>query len=174
MKILYCFLTGGIIIAASISIVQGEAMPMCSSNSFRLKTEQIRQIKSNALNGDPDASFKLYQHYSFGLNDIQKSKKWLLLAVALNSSLAKQHLGVLSFKNDFSPKNAFYLSDNEIKKMKEDMDNGSGESAFWLCLYYRFCTDDKEAAEKCCKKAIALNIKAAEKELKFINAAEAK
>lgn len=66
------------------------------SQSFLLSSAQVKEMRGLADKGDSEAAFKLYLHYSFGMNDQKNGLYWLKKAADLGNTTAKQHLDTLN------------------------------------------------------------------------------
>ncbi len=50
------------------------------SDSFFIEANKIPQLEKEALQGSPDAAFKLYKYYEMYLEDFNKSFYWVTIA----------------------------------------------------------------------------------------------
>lgn len=70
----------------------------CGANEFKLSQTQLATDQHKADNGDAEAAFRVYNHYSFGMGNDETGKIWLIRAVNLGHEMAKQHLEVIDDK----------------------------------------------------------------------------
>ena len=60
--------------------------------SLILPREQVVAFKKRAWQGDGEAAYELFWHYSWGLKDDARGEPWLRLANRLGSSSAKRYI----------------------------------------------------------------------------------
>jgi TPR repeat protein len=83
-----------------------------AADSYLLSHEQLLGLERSSGGGDSSASFRIYQHYAIGKDDIEEAFRWLKIAAAQGHMEAKlQYVSsCLSLKRDCNKKqNEDYL-----------------------------------------------------------------
>jgi hypothetical protein len=81
------------------------ANPQSYADAFRLPEKQIEAIQKEALAGDKDAAFKLYQHHLLAEEDRLEGTFWLTLAAYSGNDMAQYNLAMLYLEKSDSPRN---------------------------------------------------------------------
>jgi hypothetical protein len=138
-----------------------------AAGSFYLSESQRQELITQALNGSQEAAGKVYLYYAFCQSKHELEDKWMLFAAELGNLNARHNLKKIT--NDGIDKinlaTSFVMSSEEKNHSKTQVLKGSGEAAFWLYLYYRFCEKNLQEAEKWRVVAVKLNVKIAERKL---------
>ena len=142
---------------------ENNSIAVCGATAFWLSEAEKEKITLSALKGDKNAAFRIYLYYALGPYNERMWKLWLLVAVKLKHQIAEHNLKSYKDNNiSFTPKKIYFLNDSDIKKYEMKTTKDSGESAFWLYLYYHSCTKDMEKAERWRQKAIQQGVKIVE------------
>lgn len=90
-----------------------------SVTSFYLDDESIENLSSEAIEGNKDAAFKLYQYHLFVTLNVSEELKWLEIAAKNNHPIAQYNLALYYLqKDDLSDalKWALKAKDNGVHK----------------------------------------------------------
>ncbi|WP_318393102.1 sel1 repeat family protein [Enterobacter sp.] len=100
-----------------------EGMMGSTATTYDLSKEQLLELKNKSTHGNADATFRLYQYYSFTLNDIDKEMHYLEKASLQRHSKAQYNYAFfLSYKIPAYSK--YYNLDKAIYWMEMAMQNG--------------------------------------------------
>lgn len=78
---------------------------------YDLSEKDKTELEVKSLNGDANASFRLYQYYSFTLNDIDEQMRFLKRAACQGNNVAQYNYGFFLSYDD--PEFAKYYNLNE-------------------------------------------------------------
>jgi len=83
---------------------EDRSIPVCTSQSFVLRPQEYANLVEQANKGDKDAAWRIYNHYSMGLqNDAAQEEIWLRKSAKLSHHEAQRWMAYMIKENNWKP-----------------------------------------------------------------------
>jgi hypothetical protein len=93
----------GVVALAICCVLPFEQKPQSMNKRFVLSRDQITDFSRAANEGNGDAAMRLYEHYSFGINDMPSSRPFLIQAYNAGNPRAVMSVRNLAKKGHVAP-----------------------------------------------------------------------
>ncbi|WP_332831346.1 sel1 repeat family protein [Escherichia coli] len=111
-------------------------------STYDLSKDEKLELESKSVDGDADASFRLYKYYAFVLNDIDEQMRYVERAAFQGNVIAQYSCGIFfSYKN--APYLKYYNLDEAIYWMRLAAGNGHIKAKEELVLLEKIKQQEK-------------------------------
>lgn len=83
----------------SISIYGGGDRMISSGSTYYLNSEELERLKKESLQGDSNASYRLYQYFAFSKFNKSEMLKWLRISSSQGNEVANYNYAVYLIHN---------------------------------------------------------------------------
>ena len=96
MRLLLIFVIGGVFMSCnSADNSKQNDKPIAGNQAFMIAKADLPKFKTEALEGSPDAAFKLYQFYEFVQLDAKESLYWITISAENGHPIGQHNLAYM-------------------------------------------------------------------------------